>query len=62
MTETALIGDIPQKQQMVIGRQTPLRRLAQPDDIASAVAYLASDDARFVTGHTLEVNGGMVMS
>ncbi len=62
MTETALIGDIPQKQQMVIGRQTPLRRLAQPDDIAAAVAYLASDDARFVTGHTLEVNGGMVMS
>nr|WP_246295068.1 SDR family oxidoreductase [Schlegelella koreensis] len=61
MTETALIGDIPQKQQMIIGRQTPLRRLAQPDDVAAAVAYLVSDEARFVTGHTLDVNGGMVM-
>ena len=62
MTETALIGDIPQKQQMIIGRQTPLRRLARPEDIAAAVAYLASDDACFVSGHTLDVNGGLGMS
>ena len=62
MTETALIGDIPPKQQMVIGRQTPMRRLAQPEDIAATVAYFASDDAKFVTGHTLDVNGGMFMS
>jgi 3-oxoacyl-[acyl-carrier protein] reductase len=62
MTETALIGDIPEKQQMIIARQTPLRRLALPDDVAAAVAYLASDDARHVTGHTLRVNGGMVMA
>jgi len=61
MTETALIGDIPEKQQMIIGRQTPLRRLARPHDVAAAVAYLASDAAAFVTGHTLDVNGGMVM-
>jgi 3-oxoacyl-[acyl-carrier protein] reductase len=62
MTETGLIGDIAEKQQMMIARQTPLRRLARPDDVAAAVAWLASDDARFVTGHTLDVNGGMVMS
>ena len=62
MTETALIGDIPEKQQLMIGRQTPLRRLARPEDIAAAVAYLVSDDAAFTTGHTLDVNGGMVMS
>jgi 3-oxoacyl-[acyl-carrier protein] reductase len=62
MTETSLIGDIPEKQQLIIGRQTPLRRLARPEDIAAAVAYLVSDDARFITGHTLDVNGGMVMS
>jgi 3-oxoacyl-[acyl-carrier protein] reductase len=62
MTETALIGDIPQKQQMIIGRQTPLRRLARPGDIAAAVSYLANEDSAFVTGHTLDVNGGLEMS
>lgn len=62
MTETGLIGDIPEKQQLVIARQTPLRRLARPGDVAAAVAYLVSDGAQFVTGQTLNVNGGMVMS
>lgn len=62
MTETGLIGDIAEKHQMMIARQTPLRRLARPDDVAAAVAWLATDDACFVTGHTLDVNGGMVMS
>jgi 3-oxoacyl-[acyl-carrier protein] reductase len=62
MTETALIGDIPQKQQLIIGRQTPMRRLARPDDVAASVAYLASEDARFVTGHTVAVDGGMEMA
>lgn len=62
MTETGLIGDISEKHQLMIARQTPLRRLAQPSDVASAVAWLVSDEARFVTGHTLDVNGGMVMS
>jgi 3-oxoacyl-[acyl-carrier protein] reductase len=62
MTETGLIGDITEKQQLMIARQTPLRRLAKPDDVAAAVAYLVSSEAKFVTGHTLDVNGGMVMS
>jgi 3-oxoacyl-[acyl-carrier protein] reductase len=61
MTETALIGDIPEKAQLIAARQTPMRRLAAPADVAAAVAYLASDEAGFVTGHTLSVNGGMVM-
>lgn len=61
MTETNLIGDIPEKVQMMVARQTPLRRLSLPDDVAAAVAYLASDDAGFVTGHTLSVNGGITM-
>lgn len=62
MTETSLIGDIPEKVQLLVARQTPLRRLAQPEDVAAAVAYLASPDAAFVTGHTLRVNGGVVVS
>lgn len=61
MTETSLIGDIPEKMQMLVARQTPLRRLATPQDVAAAVAHLASDDAAFVTGHTLRVNGGLAM-
>lgn len=61
MCETTLIGDIPEKAQLMIARQTPLRRLAKPADVAAAVAYLASEDASFVTGDTLAVNGGMMM-
>ena len=38
-----------------------LKRLGQPEDIAGAVAYLASDEAGWVTGATLHVNGGMAM-
>ena len=61
MCETALIGDISEKTQLMIARQTPLRRLAKPDDVASAVAYLVSADADFVTGETVSVNGGRAM-
>ncbi|WP_195892867.1 SDR family NAD(P)-dependent oxidoreductase [Bacillus massiliigorillae] len=39
----------------------PFRRLAQPQDIANAVAYFASDEAEYVTGQTLSVNGGLTM-
>ncbi|MCL4396058.1 MAG: SDR family oxidoreductase, partial [Chloroflexi bacterium] len=39
----------------------PWRRLGQPEDIAGAVVFLASDDAGFITGQTLSVNGGLTM-
>ncbi|WP_191090691.1 SDR family NAD(P)-dependent oxidoreductase [Niallia endozanthoxylica] len=39
----------------------PFRRLAQPSDIANGVAFLASDEAEYVTGQTLSVNGGLAM-
>jgi NAD(P)-dependent dehydrogenase (short-subunit alcohol dehydrogenase family) len=42
-----------------IEQQTPLRRWAQPDDIADVVLFLASEAARFITGETLAVDGGM---
>lgn len=61
MTETALIGDVSEKAQLMAARQTPLRRLATPADVAAAVAWLASDDAGFVTGDTVAVNGGSAM-
>jgi 3-oxoacyl-[acyl-carrier protein] reductase len=39
----------------------PLKRLGTPDDVAAAVAFLASDEAAYITGHVLAVNGGMYM-
>jgi 3-oxoacyl-[acyl-carrier protein] reductase len=62
MTDTAFISNVSEKQQLMVARQTPLRRLGQPDDVASAVAYLASEGAAYVTGQSLRVNGGGSMS
>jgi 3-oxoacyl-[acyl-carrier protein] reductase len=42
-------------------KQIPLARLGEPKDIAKAAAFLASDDAGYITGQTLNINGGMVM-
>jgi len=42
------------------GPLTPMRRIGQPSDVASAVAYLASDEAEFITGQTLYVDGGLI--
>jgi 2-hydroxycyclohexanecarboxyl-CoA dehydrogenase len=43
-------------------KAVPFRRLAQPGEIAAAVAFLASDDAAYITGQTLSVSGGLTMS
>ncbi|MFK7894539.1 MAG: SDR family NAD(P)-dependent oxidoreductase [Myxococcota bacterium] len=52
-----MVGD-----EKMLARMVPMRRLGQPEDIASAVAYLTREDAGFVTGQVLGVNGGRVMS
>jgi 3-oxoacyl-[acyl-carrier protein] reductase len=39
----------------------PLGRIGTPEDVANAVAFLASDEASYITGHVLNVNGGMLM-
>ncbi len=59
LTETdGLVLDKEQVNQLIA--QTPLGRLGQPDDVASAVAMLVSDDAHWVTGQNLRATGGMV--
>jgi 3-oxoacyl-[acyl-carrier protein] reductase len=60
MTETALIGDIPEKMRLMLARQIPVRRLATPEDVAAAVAFLVSDEADYITGETIRVNGGQM--
>ena len=55
---TAALGD---EQRKALEGQIPLERLGRPDDIASAVAFLASDHAAYITGQVLVVDGGMVM-
>jgi len=55
---TAVLGD-EFKQNAV--KQIPLGRVGTPQDIAGAVAFLVSDDASYITGHVLSVNGGMLM-
>ena len=49
------------RQEALMG-QIPSRRLGAPKDVAAAVVYLASDAARYITGETLNVNGGLHMS
>jgi 3-oxoacyl-[acyl-carrier protein] reductase len=41
--------------------ETPLRRMGSPEDIAAAVKFLVSEEAGFITGHVLDVNGGIYM-
>ncbi len=59
--ETAMTGGLDEKQRAQILAAVPAGRLGQPAEIAAAVVYLASDEAGYVNGHTLHVNGGMAM-
>jgi len=58
---TPMTDKLSEQQRTKLSDAIPLGRLGQPDDVAAAVAYLASDEAAWVTGATLHVNGGMAM-
>ncbi len=59
--ETAMTDALTPEQRARLAERIPLTRLGQPRDVAAAVVYLASDEAAWVTGATLHVNGGMAM-
>ena len=62
-TDTALFASFAgPKLREALTRAIPFRRLGQPADVANVVAFLASDEASFVTGQTVSVSGGLTMS
>ena len=59
--ETAMTAVLDEKQRESMLAQIPLGRAGTDADIANAVCFLASDEAAYITGHVLDVNGGMYM-
>ena len=59
--ETAITAVLSDEFKQTAVKQIPLARVGSPEDVAGAVAFLASDDASYITGHVLNVNGGMLM-
>ena len=59
--ETDMVRAIPDKVKEKVLAQIPLGRFGRPGEVAKAVVYLASDDAAYMTGHVLNINGGMYL-
>ncbi|WP_426510256.1 3-oxoacyl-ACP reductase FabG [Dactylosporangium sp. McL0621] len=52
------VGSTAEEHQAMVAERTPLRRVGQPEEVAAVIAFLASDEASYVSGQTLYVNGG----
>jgi len=59
--DTDMTRVLPEEQRQALAEQIPLKCLGQPEDIAKSVTFLASDGGKYITGQTLNVNGGMYM-
>ncbi|OGT98923.1 MAG: 3-oxoacyl-[acyl-carrier-protein] reductase [Gemmatimonadetes bacterium GWC2_71_10] len=60
--ETDMTAALTDEQRATLAKQIPLERLGQPQDVAAAVLFLASEGAAYITGQVLAVDGGMVMA
>ena len=61
MIDTPMTQALSEDQKTFLKSRIPLGRLGEPEDIAAGVVYLASEEATYITGQTLHINGGMVM-
>ena len=52
---------IPEAQKTLLKNKIPVGRVGNPEEIAAAVGFLASEEASYITGHVLHVNGGLAM-
>ena len=60
--DTDMTSSLADEHKTALLLQVPIKRLGTPEEIAGAVSYLASDDAAYITGETIHVNGGMYMN
>jgi len=60
--DTDMTSSLAEEHKTALLLQVPIKRLGTPEEIAGAVSYLASDDAAYITGETIHVNGGMYMN
>lgn len=58
---TAMTDKLPEETKTELTKKVPCGKLGSPDDIANGVVFLASDEANYITGQTLHINGGMAM-
>ncbi len=61
MIDTDMTADLGESARAAMVTHIPLGRLGSPEDVAGAIGFLASDEAAYITGHVLSVNGGMYM-
>jgi 3-oxoacyl-[acyl-carrier protein] reductase len=59
--ETDMTAGLTEQMKEALVARTPLKRMGTPDDVAAAVRFLASEEAGYITGHVLDVNGGLHM-
>ncbi|MBI3754694.1 MAG: SDR family oxidoreductase, partial [Deltaproteobacteria bacterium] len=59
--ETAMTQALSSKVREELAKQIPMARLGTPDDVAEGVLFLVSDAAGYITGHVININGGMYM-
>ena len=57
--ETDMTAELPEAAKQSVVEQTPLGRIGRPEEVAAAVVFLASEEASYITGQVVRVNGGM---
>lgn len=57
--DTEALGDLPEAERQAILAAIPMRRLGRPEEVAAAAAFLASEEAAYITGSTLKIDGGI---